>query len=149
MIVPGGTQHRVSPWSDRGRRLLVFSIALAAMGVTSSWFFASGLTDPGDQLVFAGISLLAIVGEFLGVWQWICEGRRSIRRYRRDLFAGFATEGQGSALTAAASSDVLVTLPAGQWLHRADCPFVKGRGRELVSAEHRGAAHRPCPACRP
>ena len=141
---------RLSPWSRVGRARLVLLVALGAGVVVGSWFFAGGRNDPGDQLVFVSLAVMGIVLEVSGVSGWIVEGRRSVRRFRRELLGGVTfTTDPAAAPVGILSSVELVARPDGRWIHRADCPMAKGRGWETVPSVDQPEGRRPCPACRP
>ena len=135
----------VALWTRRDATVLTVLLAVGAVLVVASWFFAAGRADAGDQLAFV---TLAVVGTMVGVAGavlWTARGRRLIN-LRRALLLGTAPP---PAADGALSTD-LVAGPTGKWFHRADCLLAESRGwRPSPRAQHESAGRRPCPGCRP
>lgn len=132
-------------WSRRDAVLLATLLAVGAVLVGLSWFFAAGRADAGDQLVFVALALLGALLGFGGVGVWTIHGRRLIGA-RRGLLLGTAPP----APTVAAHAAELVAGPTGKWFHRADCLLADGRGwAASPRAKHESAGRKACPGCRP
>ena len=128
-------------WSRRDVTVLGMLLAIGAVLVGLSWFFAAGRADAGDQLVFVALALLGLGG----VGAWTVHGRRLIGA-RRGLLLGTAPP----APTVAAHAVELVAGPQGKWFHRADCLLADGRGWVASPrAKHESAGRKACPGCRP
>jgi hypothetical protein len=132
-------------WSRRDAATLGTLLAVGAVLVGTSWFFAAGRADAGDQLIFVSLALLGALIGLAGVVVWTVHGRRLIGA-RRGLLLGTAPP----APVEAARAVELVAGPDGKWFHRADCMLVDGRGwAASPRAKHESAGRRACPGCRP
>ena len=120
-------------------------LAVGAILVVLSWFFASGRPDAGDQLVFVSLALLGALVGMAAVVGWIVRGRRIISA-RRSLLLGTAPPARADV----ARRPELVAGPTGKWFHRADCLLVDGRNwSRSPRPAHESAGRLACPGCRP
>jgi hypothetical protein len=132
-------------WTRRDATVLAVLLAVGAVVVVASWFFAAGRADAGDQLVFVTLALAGTAVGVAGAVLWTVRGRRLIN-LRRALLLGTAPP---PAADSALSTD-LVAGSTGKWFHRADCLLAESRGwRPSPRAQHESAGRRPCPGCRP
>jgi len=120
-------------------------LAVGAVIIALSWFFAAGRADAGDQLVFVSISL---VGALLGMSAtagMLLRGRRAVGA-RTALLLGAAPAAPPEVPLAAE----LVAGPGAKWYHRSDCLLVEGRHWPAAArAVHENAGRKACPACNP
>jgi hypothetical protein len=138
-------QIPVVPWSRRDAGLLAVVLAVGAVLVGLSWFFAAGRADAGDQLAFVSLALVGTALGLAGVVGWTVHGRRAIN-LRRSRLLGTAPPAPSDA----AQAVELVAGPTGRWFHRADCLLVDGRGwAASARREHESAGRLACPGCRP
>ncbi|HEY0400324.1 MAG TPA: hypothetical protein VGF00_18130 [Acidimicrobiia bacterium] len=136
-------------WSRRDATLLGTLLAVGAVLVGVSWFFAAGRADAGDQLVFVSLALLGALIGLAGVAAWTVHGRRLIGA-RRGLLLGTAPPATPEGMGWAAHAAELVAGPQGKWFHRADCLLADGRGWPAsLRAQHESAGRKACPGCRP
>jgi hypothetical protein len=136
-------------WTRRDATLLGALLAVGAVLVGVSWFFAAGRADAGDQLVFVSLALLGALIGLAGVAAWTVHGRRLIGA-RRGLLLGAAPPATPEGMGWAAHAVELVAGPQGKWFHRADCLLADGRGwAASPRAEHESAGRKACPGCRP
>ncbi|HEV7687747.1 MAG TPA: hypothetical protein VGQ80_14325 [Acidimicrobiia bacterium] len=136
-------------WSRRDATLLGTLLAVGAVLVGASWFFAAGRADAGDQLVFVSLALLGALIGLAGVAAWTVHGRRLIGA-RRGLLLGTAPPARAGGTDWAAHAVELVAGPQGKWFHRADCLLADGRGwAASPRAQHESAGRKACPGCRP
>ena len=141
LAVPSGS----TLWSKRDTGTLGVLLAVGAVLVVASWFFAAGRADAGDQLVFVSLALVGAVVGMAAVVGWVVRGRRTISA-RRGRLLGTAPP----APVDAAQAVGLVAGPNGRWFHRADCMLVDGRGwRASPRTEHESSGRLACPGCRP
>jgi hypothetical protein len=132
-------------WSRRDAATLGTLLAVGAVLVGASWFFAAGRPDAGDQLIFVSLALLGALIGLAGVVVWTVHGRRLIGA-RRGLLLGTSPP----APVEAAHAVELVAGPQGRWFHRADCLLADGRGwATSPRAKHESAGRKACPGCRP
>ena len=135
-------------WTRRDATVLAVLLAVGAVLVVASWFFAAGRADAGDQLVFVALALLGALIGLGGVGVWTVHGRRLIGA-RRGLLLGTPPAPPGP-LSWAAHAVELVAGPQGKWFHRADCLLADGRGwAASPRAKHESAGRKACPGCRP
>jgi hypothetical protein len=136
-------------WSRREATLLGTLLAVGAVLVGASWFFAAGRADAGDQLVFVSLALLGALIGLAGVAAWTVHGRQLIGA-RRGLLLGTAPPATPEGMGWAAHAAELVAGPKGKWFHRADCLLADGRGWSASPrAQHESAGRKACPGCRP
>jgi hypothetical protein len=136
-------------WSRRDVTVLGMLLAIGAVLVGVSWFFAAGRADAGDQLVFVALALLGTLIGVGGVGAWTVRGRRLIGA-RRGLLLGTAPPAPAGQSAWAAHAAELVAGPQGKWFHRADCLLVDGRGwAASPRAKHESVGRKACPGCRP
>lgn len=132
-------------WTRRDATVLAALMAVGAVLVALSWFFAAGRADAGDQLVFVTLALAGTMVGVAGAVIWTVHGRRLIN-LRRALLLGTAPPPAADRATA---TD-LVAGASGKWFHRADCLLAEGRGwRPSPRAEHERAGRLACPGCKP
>ena len=132
-------------WTRRDAGLLAAVLAVGAVLVGLSWFFAAGRADAGDQLVFVTLALVGLSLGLAAVVGWTVHGRRAIT-LRRGHLLGTAPPAPSDA----ASATALVAGPGGKWFHRADCLLVDGRGWPASPRrDHEAAGRLACPGCRP
>lgn len=120
-------------------------LAVGAVVIPLSWFFAAGRADAGDQLIFVSLSL---VGALLGMSATaglLLRGRQAVGA-RSALLLGTAPS---------APSDVplaieLVAGPDAKWYHRSDCLLVERRRWPAAPlSAHQATRRKACPACKP
>ena len=151
MSAPVAVGSVASPWSVAGRFRLIGFVAVGAAAIVAGWFFAAGRNDPGDQLIFVSLGLFGLACEMSGVGRWIGDGRRSVGSFRRQLLGVAVSRFEQRNVPAERpSSPDLVGRSGGRWIHRPDCPLVRGRQWESFPAGSQPRAGRQaCPACRP
>ncbi len=120
-------------------------LAVGAVVIALSWFFAAGRPDAGDQLIFVSLSL---VGALLGMSATaglLLRGRQAVGT-RTALLLGTAP----SAPPDVPLAIELVAGPGAKWYHRSDCRLVEGRRWPAAPlSAHQAAGRKACPACRP
>ena len=120
-------------------------LAVGAVIIVLSWFFAAGRADAGDQLVLVSLSL---VGALLGMGATaglLLQGRRAVGA-RTALLLGSAPVAPPDVPLATE----LVAGPGAKWYHRSDCLLVEGRHWPAAAvAVHQSAGRKACPACKP
>jgi hypothetical protein len=132
-------------WTRRDAAVLATLLAVGAILVGASWFFAAGRADAGDQLVFVSLALFGALIGLAGVVTWTVHGRRLLGA-RRGLLLGTAPP---APVEAARALD-LVSGAQGKWFHRSDCLLVDGRNWSASPrARHEAAGRKACPGCRP
>jgi hypothetical protein len=120
-------------------------LAVGALVIALSWFFAAGRPDAGDQLVFVSLSLLGALLGMSATAGLLLRGRRAVGA-RTALLLGTAPAAPADAPLA---SD-LVAGPGAKWFHRSDCLLVEGRNWPAAPlSAHQGAGRKACPACKP
>ncbi len=134
------------PLFSRADRLRVGTLlAVGAVVIALSWFFAAGRPDAGDQLVFVSLSLVgALLGMSATAGQ-LLRGRRAVGARTR-LLLGTAPAGPSEPLLIVET----VAGPNAKWFHRSDCLLVEGRHWPAAPlSAHLGAGRKACPACQP
>ena len=120
-------------------------LAVGAVIIALSWFFAAGRPDAGDQLVFVSLSL---VGALLGMSATaglLLRGRRLVGA-RTGLLLGTGPAGPTDTVLSAE----IVAGPDAKWFHRSDCLLVEGRQWPAAPlSAHLAAGRKACPACKP
>lgn len=109
----------------------------------------AGESTYDDQQPGIALAAFGAVAVYVGGGLFILAGRREVVR-RRVVVFGPVPAAARAAITAPASSAVLIGGEGLTRYHRADCAMAVGRGwPATTAAEHQDAGRQPCGVCRP